>query len=550
MMFSLSLLLLIAPAVHAVNDWNVPCFNGVCEYSLPSSNNSASGSLRIWGSADAISDITTAAGWEILGCSPDAKAQDIRLVCKSDNSSSGCSHLYQNGAVGKVVRLPQNCGASAFARVADAYVPQDQSIPSSVARRVVRRDGSTPEVKGLKLDTNFGAIDSSKSGVINIAIMGANVPGVPDGIDLPTINSRIVQPPKSAAKTAAKTVKQAGSAVVDDAKKVESKAAAAESVNDIDLSKTVTLPPIDVSKKVSLLDKSISCGPVTASVTADVDAKAHAIVALGVAASGTLVPPKLDDFSITATVTADLDSSLTMVADIAGTLDSGAIKIFEVGIPGLDFPGILSIGPTFTVSAQAKAALDLNVNLDVGLNYKIEQAQLVFPPNGEKGGSFNFDDTPLKLSVSPNVKATGSVEAHLIPSLNLGISALDDVAKATVFLNLDASATMELTLDAKLPGVEASVGRRSIEERAAASLVPTSSEKAVASTGTTANSDSSVKVATTSAQFGGCFDVKAGLSVNAGADASFFDIFNTGTKVTLFQKDFELFKACGLGINI
>lgn len=57
---------------------------------------------------NAISDITGAAGWEILGCSPDAEAQDIRLVCKSD-SSHDCAHLYQNiGAVGKIVRLPEN----------------------------------------------------------------------------------------------------------------------------------------------------------------------------------------------------------------------------------------------------------------------------------------------------------------------------------------------------------------------------------------------------------------------------------------------------------
>lgn len=54
----------------------------------------------------------------------------------------------------------------------------------------------------------------------------------------------------------------------------------------------------------------------------------------------------------------------------------------------------------------------------------------------------------LTLSVTPSVKSTGSLTAHLIPSLNLGIQALDNIASATVFLDLDASATMQLSLDA------------------------------------------------------------------------------------------------------
>lgn len=109
-------------------------------------------------------------------------SQDIRLVCDSDGpAAAGCSHLYQNnGAVGKLVRLPENvretscfvcavfhtlrrkCGKNAFARVANAWIPADQSIPSSIAARIVRRDGTQPQVKALSLDTNFTAIDASK----------------------------------------------------------------------------------------------------------------------------------------------------------------------------------------------------------------------------------------------------------------------------------------------------------------------------------------------------------------------------------------------------
>lgn len=67
-----------------------------------------------WGSSDAISDITAAAGWIILGCDNDALAQDIRLVCDSEHANSAhCSHLYRSvGAVGKIVRLPESVRSS------------------------------------------------------------------------------------------------------------------------------------------------------------------------------------------------------------------------------------------------------------------------------------------------------------------------------------------------------------------------------------------------------------------------------------------------------
>lgn len=103
--------------VLAINDWSQPCFNGACEYFLPA-HDTASGSLKIWGSANALSDITPAAGCEIIDCTPDTLTQEIRLVCfNNDTGSPDCDHLYQNdGAVGKVVRLPESCGYNAFAR--------------------------------------------------------------------------------------------------------------------------------------------------------------------------------------------------------------------------------------------------------------------------------------------------------------------------------------------------------------------------------------------------------------------------------------------------
>lgn len=67
-----------------------------------------------------------------------------------------------------------------------------------------------------------------------------------------------------------------------------------------------------------------------------------------------------------------------------------------MGIPGLDFPGILTIGPTFEINANAVASLDVLLDLSVGVVYNIEKAQFVFPPQEEEGeekGSFTVGDT-------------------------------------------------------------------------------------------------------------------------------------------------------------
>ena len=171
----------------------------------------------------------------------------------------------------------------------------------------------------------------------------------------------------------------------------------------------------------------------------------------------------------------------------------------------------------------------------------------------------------LKLSASPGVNATGSLEAHLIPSLNLGLSALGGVVNAQIFLNLDASATLTFGLEAEALGVVVvnstasnatadAVRRDSMRftrRRHPTSkklpkvevVVPTSTVDAVPATASLAAGAASKEVSVDgSAKFAGCVELDTGLDVNAGASSDFFGLFNQGTSVSLFSKKFELFK--------
>lgn len=54
---------------------------------------------------------------------------------------------------------------------------------------------------------------------------------------------------------------------------------------------------------------------------------------------------------------------------------------------------MLSIGPTFEVNGQAKASLDLDVDMNVGLSYHIENVQFTFPKGRKQSGTFSPKDT-------------------------------------------------------------------------------------------------------------------------------------------------------------
>ena len=83
---------------------------------------------------------------------------------------------------------------------------------------------------------------------------------------------------------------------------------AIEGLNDFDSSKSINLPPVNIDKQFNLVDESLSCPPVSARLKIDVDAKATALATIGVAVSGTILPPKIDSFAL---VTSTLEVSLS-----------------------------------------------------------------------------------------------------------------------------------------------------------------------------------------------------------------------------------------------
>ncbi|KAJ7708174.1 hypothetical protein B0H17DRAFT_971719 [Mycena rosella] len=485
--------------VRAENDWSTPCFNGQCSYDIPTSSE-VSGTLKIWGASDAISDITPAAGWTILDCDKGAMAQDVRLVC---HDSTGCPHLTLNtGAAGKLVRLPESCGQSAFARVTRDWVHANQTLPAELASKLRRRDGELPEVKGLSIDADFDS-PASQAGPVNFAIHGltSSVPPNP----APQRRSRFAPAQRT----------------VNDRSVISVLQQAFQEFNSFNQSTMQKLPEVNLKKSFPLLDEKLSCPAIgklpafDVSVSGDVEMCAVLNVTVALTAVGTLMPANFTKFGLVVGMDADLEGTLTLSSTATATLDSGKVELTQVGIPGLDFPGILTVGPTFVVQAELTGTLDVEVDLTVDLSYCISNAKLFYPPSpyNTNSGKFTPNNSPLNFSVSPGFKSSATLDAHIIPGLDFGISAIGDLAQATISLDFDASSTMTLTLD----GAANASGNVST---------------------------SGVDVASKSASVNGCVDIGAGLSINAGADGSFFGLFDFAPSVNLFTKNFDFFNKC------
>ncbi|KAF9442721.1 hypothetical protein P691DRAFT_680895 [Macrolepiota fuliginosa MF-IS2] len=528
-------ILVSSQQVYALtNDWSKPCFEGVCHYDLPTSANNTgpSGTLKIWGDKSSITDITTAAGWEVLGCDPDAMEQDVRLVCRNGEET-----VDGWGAVGKIVRLPQECGKNPFGIIAKAWVPSDQSIPQSVRKRLVRRDGEVPVVKAITL--------------MNFALVAANVPGATAQGDLDT----------------SKVPTNSPGHAVHNSTFVSDSLAGFPDLNDFGTSQSLALPPLNIDQSLTLLDAKLTCTQKTgvgnstvgvdATLKVDVEAKAQAAIVIGVTVSGTFLPPQLTTFGISSSITADFGGTIKVDAGLGGTIDSGKLPIVNVPIGGvLDIEPIISVKPTFQINAQASASLNLDLGLTIGVNYNITDARFVFPTPGSLGGTFTPGDTPLTLSAQPSVKGTGTVVGHITPSLNLDVTSFGQ--KVGVSLSLDASATLMLTGDGTGAEQNVTVSPREAEAgHADGMIVPRErgivgeadvgrrSPLAVEDTVTGDGKMSSVATradAPPPVTFGGCAEIDTALEVDVGANANFFGFFGPMTKIPLFSGKFTLFK--------
>jgi hypothetical protein len=563
----IALLPFLLPATTwAANDWKVPCTSGVCSWDTGNGVDTAWSTIHISGTNTAISDVTNAAGWQILDCdAKSANPQDIRLVCT--DPKAGCDSLFKGGAEDTIVRLPNSCGAGPFARVTKAWVHEDQSVPSSVAKKMKRAvaDPKHP-VRGLALTYDFDGI-SDKNGPVSFWVSSTTNPlqrghldtlqrrdhisvrhgnprlqarGIFDGFTdklkqagdaIKNAGQKVVDgvtgatdkakeaadkaaaAAKEAADKAAQAAKDAAAKAGDAAKKVADGAKdALGDANDFDKNFNTDLPPIKFEKLgIPVVDLALDCpiGPVGVATGLKItaDANVDAKVSVGMLAKGTIVPPKLDDIAVTGSVTSGASMKFLINANAQGNFQTPLIPIFTAGIPGLDIPGIVQLGPTITINTKVDADINALADMDLTATVNIDKLSLSFPPEkGPSSATVNPGKSLLQVAklggdagINGNVKSNAVV--HLIPRLEVGVNAFAGKAKAVVFLAADGAATMDLdTL-----GTAQSDGTKSI---------------------------------------GGCMNLGLGVDISAGAEGSVLSLIKGGKNFDLFNKKADVFTKC------
>lgn len=488
----LSLFLFQALLARASNDWRTPCI-GSCAYESGDGTKRAWSSILIDGPSQLVSDISTAAGWSIMDC--DANSQDvqtIRLVCH--DLDGVCDALFDGGAENTIVRLPEDCADAPFARVVSVSSSTNQTLTSKVAKRVAaakRRRSAPPEVLTVKIDYQFNLIPLSRGTVSLTALATTNPLQRPLATtqrlrralgydesdshhrrrgghrqlvnreirrrDLFTdfVNGNTIPAGITADAIAAKTMTTDGKL----GKLGKSANGTTSKLGNWSKDWNKQFDVLDISQGFNVANVKLSCpqnGDIPAfdaKVLIDAQVDVKATVTVGFIAAGSIIPPKISKAAFTAALDGGAQASFKISADAKGTFNTGLLPLYSSGLAGLSIPGILDVGPSFSINGQGIGSIGVRTDAVVKANYNFPGLSMVFPQDqGSSSGSASQGDTqsPLTLSIGGSAQLTGSVEAHIVPRVDLGVKVLSGMASASVYLQLDGYGA--LNMDLKLEG--------------------------------------------------------------------------------------------------
>ncbi|KAJ7684554.1 hypothetical protein DFH06DRAFT_1277243 [Mycena polygramma] len=482
----LVLLPFAAASVRAANDWSVKCQGG-CSYDTNGTKDRAFASVSLTASTPQIlSDITPAASWELLDCPPtwSSGSTAVRLVCTADDPAQDCADVTAGGAVDTIVRLPEDCGTGPFARIATWGVSDTQTIPAGSpadAKLKLRKRGAPPaQVMAATLDWKLSEVPArTRLGTRSmVQRMLLEPPPTPPLMPPEQSKTPLEPPPTPPLLPPPKPATQP----------------------------PVILPSLDtisVKDNFPLFDTTLSCdiglAGFDATVNANVDLDAQMNIGFAFLMNGTVVPPDITQFGLAAAVSGYANGTINIQSLLAGDIDSGNIPVFKLGVPGLSFPGLLTLGPSAEINVRAGAGFDVNADMAIPITWSFPLLDFVMPPTeGNSTGDAAESNTAVDFSASftPG-DLNANADVHVIPSLNFGIDALAGFAKAEVFIQADADGSVDMN--------------------------------------STIAEDFSMD---------GCVTMSTGINVNAGARGTFLKFFSNSTTIPIFNKRAQLFQKC------
>ncbi|KAJ6477836.1 hypothetical protein C8R47DRAFT_1020145 [Mycena vitilis] len=395
-------------------------------------NNSAFGEVFIDSpNPSSVSSLDLAAGWVLSGC--DAKSDQAQtVVAHCAANSDACQHVFIGGAANTIVKLPLSCGLGPYARV----VSLDPHANQSVLARYRRTASGT--VYSLSFDYEFAAIPA-ENGPVYMRADVTDMPGYWDSVvDSPPerrewLKSRGLwkEPPKKRWWGAFKTW-------LSKINQIES---------DNSQSRTFFW-----SDTWTIFHQDLHCdGPpeFDASLDISVNGQTHLTTRYGFYLQGQVVPPQVTAAYVYFDAGGKAAATFTMTGTASVTWNSDTIQFASFGFPGLYYPGLLTIGPSLVLNGYITGELSLTGTLTTGLTYQFPDIHYALGKGDDDLGNKVTPSDPnqaYKYSFGYNVDLSGSLNIHIVPTAQLGISVLGGaLIDANAYVAADLYAGVEIT---------------------------------------------------------------------------------------------------------
>jgi hypothetical protein len=143
---------------------------------------------------------------------------------------------------------------------------------------------------------------------------------------------------------------------------------------------------INVQQQVfPVIDTGISCPPngnipaFSAQMKIDADVTATATVTVGFIVAGSIIPPSISQAAFTTALDGGVQAAFNISAVAQGTFNTGLLPLYSSGLAGLSIPGILDVGPTFSINAQGIGTISVCTDAIVTANYQFPGISMVYP---------------------------------------------------------------------------------------------------------------------------------------------------------------------------
>uniref|UniRef100_A0A8H7XJL8 Chitinase n=1 Tax=Psilocybe cubensis TaxID=181762 RepID=A0A8H7XJL8_PSICU len=400
-------------------------------------NDNSFGLLALDGPSNLLSSVGISSDWVILGCQDNSDTlQTVTAFCSAKNT---------------IVKMPPGCGGT-FARLAHLEINPDMTVPDTHAGR---KPEANP-VYEMHFDYNFHLIWRSETrtaddGEVLLRADVTTLPGYWAEIDTADPGSSV-----------RRDLEERWFGGFDDWLKRLTKVKSDTSA-DLVMQKSFSSVLFSASQHCESEDGTLTFDA-SISVTAQGNARAH--LNYGFYLEGSLFPLNVDS----AYVYANSDASASLGFAVTGRAelqyDTGRIPLVpELAWPGLKWPGIITVGPTFNIYGQIIGQLSLSGTFGATAAYTLPQGHVSFGLVGGTQtpvdkGSDTAPGQEYGWTIQPtlDVELGGSLGVHVIP---------EAAAVFTVFpgtpLEIGAQATITvdgalvMSFNANLQGVDASI---------------------------------------------------------------------------------------------